>query len=116
MAFALLAALSSARAADPAVVSGYPIAPIRIGATSLDLGFDVDGQPAQVALTVTGQSAGGAVFASLRNVILDRDQASAVAFHALVPLSSPFPADGQLTVVAAPISAGGTRGAETSFT
>src|SRR3972149_5328053 len=87
---ALLAAMTPAiaeAAASPTVVSVYPVAPFRIGATSLDLAFDVDGQPSQVVFSVIGQSGSTGAFAGLKDLVLDRDQASAMPFHALVPLT-----------------------------
>ncbi len=119
MAMALLTAATAMTAladAAPAVVSTYPVAPFRIGATSLDLAFEVTGQPAQVVFSVTGRSASAGAFAGLTDLVLDRDQASAMPFHALVPLKGPFPGDGVLTVTAQAMGGDGTRSAAATFT
>jgi hypothetical protein len=98
-------------AAAPQVTAAYPIAPLQIGASSAELGFEVDGSTAKVIVGVSGESASSGSFCRLSGVLLSRDQAGAVAFHALVAFSKPFPSDGVLRVTAEPADAGGAKGA-----
>ncbi|HYH97839.1 Ig-like domain-containing protein, partial [Hyalangium sp.] len=89
-----------------AVTSAFPLVPLRPGASTVEVGVEVQGPAEQVLISVSGQSATEGTFASLSNVVVDRDQAGAVAFHTLVSFSRPFPEDGVLEVVARPVGDG----------
>ncbi|MHB8876767.1 MAG: Ig-like domain-containing protein, partial [Myxococcaceae bacterium] len=95
---------------QPTVASAYPLVPISFSATSVEVGFDVSGPVTQVRVTAAGQSAAAGAFAALNGVIVQRDQAGAIAFHVLVPLTGAFPPDGILDVTAVPLDASGTEG------
>ncbi|HYH99621.1 Ig-like domain-containing protein, partial [Hyalangium sp.] len=97
------------------VTSAYPVMPLRPGAQTVEVGVEVQGAAEQVLISVSGQSATRGTFASLANVVVDRDLAGAVAFHVLVPLSQPFPADGVLEVVARPVGEGEGTALTTRF-
>ncbi|RKH40976.1 hypothetical protein D7X12_19415, partial [Corallococcus sicarius] len=95
--------------AVPSVVSIYPLRSVQTGARSVELGFEVDGAASQVAVSLKGTSTTQGVFVDLARVMVSRDQAGAVPFHVLVPLSRAFPADGRLEVSATPV---GDEGAQ----
>ena len=96
----------------PSVGAIYPVAPLRIGARSIDVAVDVEGQATQVAISAEGTSASRGKFAAIPELVVDRDQASAVAYHALLPFSAEMPNDGVLVVRARAIGVDGARGAE----
>jgi len=94
--------------ATPTVTSTYPVTPLRVGSSSVELGFEASGQPAQLLVSVSGTSASGP-FVSLKDVALKPDLAGAVPFHLLAPLDRAFPQDGVLTVTAVAIGLAGDR-------
>ncbi len=100
----------------PRIAWAYPLVPLAVGDAAVDLGFDVEGQPRQLAVTIRGDSGTGGTFVSLANAVIDRDQAGAVPFHVRIPLAAAFPPDGKLVITAAPISADGTRSPAQTFT
>ncbi len=97
-----------AQAQTPKVSAIYTLAPIGIGSPSVELGFEIEGSAAQVAVRAIGQSAAAGKFISLERAVVDRDDAGAVAFHLLVPFDAAFPADGVLQVTAEALSPDGT--------
>ncbi|HEX8704184.1 MAG TPA: hypothetical protein VF815_35455, partial [Myxococcaceae bacterium] len=112
---ALLALALPLTAWAATVTSAFPLVPLRTGASAVEVGVEVQGQAEQVLISVTGQSATQGSFASLSDVVVDRDQAGAVAFHVLVPLSQPYPEDGVLEVVARPVGDGEGTALTTRF-
>src|SRR5207302_7389386 len=96
--------------AQSQVTAVYPAASLRIGGTSAQIAADVTGDAAQVLLDADGTSATAGNFLSVKSLVVDRDAASAIAFHASLPLAVPFPDDGVLTVTVTPVNADGSRG------
>ena len=103
IAASLLFAIPAPGFASTAVRSTFPVVPFRMGATWVEVGFEVDGPADQLVASVTGQSPSLGRFASLSQVVINRDRAGAVPFHVLVPLSQPLPTDGVLEVRARPV-------------
>ena len=100
-----LALLASSGAFAQDVTGLYPLTPIRVGASTVNLGLDVAGDVSQVLIAVSSSSATGA-FGQLPQFALQKDRVSAMPFHLLVPLNRAFPADGVLTITAIPVSNG----------
>src|SRR5215468_11004079 len=89
-------------AAAPTVTATYPVTPLRTGATSVELGFEVSGQAAQLLVSISGTGSSGP-FARLKDVAIKPDLAGAIPFHLLAPLDGALPADGVLAVTAVPV-------------
>ncbi|MET0404151.1 MAG: Ig-like domain-containing protein, partial [Cystobacter sp.] len=113
---ALLLALALPLTAwSAAVTSVFPVVPLSPGVQAVEVGVEVQGPAQQVLISVSGQSATRGAFASLANAVVERDQAGAIAFHVLVPLSQAFPSDGVLEVVARPVGEGENTSLTTRF-
>ncbi|MBS2024378.1 MAG: hypothetical protein JST92_18415, partial [Deltaproteobacteria bacterium] len=98
-----------AQAGDTGVAAIWPATPLRAGANTADLAFDVTGASDQIVIDAIGSSISAGSFASVHNLIVGRDRSGAIAFRAQLPLAIPYPADGVLTVTASAIAQDGTH-------
>jgi hypothetical protein len=114
LAFGLGVALPVAtRAAPPSVPWAFPVAPISVGTTTVELAFDTEGQATQLVVSAQGSGAAGS-FLALSGAVVDRDYASAYPFHLGLTLTGPFPGDGTLDLQVTAIAPDGSRGPSTS--
>ena len=75
-----------ARAGEARVVAIYPVSPVREGASSVELGFELSGDASQLAVSVKGSSAAFGPFADVPRAVVNRDQAGLLAYHLLVAI------------------------------
>lgn len=105
----LLVLLAAVANAAPSISAISPRQPVRLGATSIDLGVAVEGEATQVEVSITGSSPDGRLV-QLSGVTLKPETGAALPFHVLLPLERPFSSGGEFAVTAVGVAPDGTRG------
>jgi hypothetical protein len=75
------------------VTQVHPVTPFRVGASWIDVAFDVVGSSSQISVSAKISSNEGGALGALDGVLVDKDAGGVNPFHLLVPLNRPLTED-----------------------